>query len=143
VHARNMVVSALLAAAVGLTGCASKDDTPGDATDPTSSPTSPTTDEPTTEPTDEPTDEGQVIEITIKGDSVNPNGKKVDVEANEPVILDITADAPGEIHVHSTPEQEIEYAAGKSSHTLTFDRPGVVEVESHNLEKVIVQLQVR
>jgi hypothetical protein len=138
-----MVVSALLAVTVGLAGCASKDDTDGEATDPTSSPTSTTSDEPTTEPTDEPTDEGQVIEITIEGDTVDPNGTKVDVEANEPVILDITSDAPGEIHIHSTPEQEIEYDAGRSSHTLTFDRPGVVEVESHTLEKVIVQLQVR
>ena len=141
-HARKMVVGAFLAAAVGLTGCASKDDTPGDATDPTSSPTGTTTD-PTTEPTDEPADEGQVIEVTIEGDTVSPNGKRIDVEANEPVILDITADAPGEIHIHSTPEQEIAYAAGVSRHTLTFDRPGVVEVESHTLEKVIVQLQVR
>jgi hypothetical protein len=138
-----MVVSALLAVTVGLAGCAGKDDTDGEATDPTSSPTSTTSDEPTTEPTDEPTDEGQVIEITIEGDTVDPNGTKVDVEANEPVILDITSDAPGEIHIHSTPEQEIEYDAGRSSHTLTFDRPGVVEVESHTLEKVIVQLQVR
>jgi hypothetical protein len=134
-----MVVSALLAVTVGLAGCASKDDTDNEATDPTSSPTSTTSDEPTTEPTDE----GQVIEITIEGDTVDPNGTKVDVEANEPVILDITSDAPGEIHIHSTPEQEIEYDAGQSSHTVTFDRPGVVEVESHTLEKVIVQLQVR
>lgn len=134
-HARNLVVSALLAATVGLTGCASKDDATGDPAEVTSSPTSATT--------SEPTDEGQVVKITIKGDSVSPNGTKIDVEASEPVILDITADAPGEIHIHSTPEQEIEYDAGQSSHTVTFDRPGVVEVESHTLEKVIVQLQVR
>jgi hypothetical protein len=139
VHARNMVVSALLVATVGLTGCASKDDATGDPADSTSSPTSTTT----TEPTDQPTDEGQLIMVTITGDTVSPNGKKIDVKADEPVILDITADAPGEIHVHSTPEQEIEYDAGHSTHTLTFNRPGVVEVESHNLEKVIVQLQVR
>lgn len=138
-HARNLVVSALLAATVGLTGCASKDDATGDPAETTSSPTSATT----SEPTDEPSDEGQVVMITIKGDTVSPNGTKVDVEANEPVILDVTADAPGEIHIHSTPEQEVVYDAGQSRHTVTFDRPGVVEVESHTLEKVIVQLQVR
>lgn len=142
-HARNMVVSALLVATVGLTGCASKDDTTGDPTDSTSSPSSPTSSTTTGQPTDEPTDEAQVVTITIEGDSVSPNGRKIDVTANEPVILDITADAPGEIHIHSTPEQEIEYDAGHSTHTVTFDRPGVVEVESHTLEKVIVQLQVR
>lgn len=135
-HRRSMLVGALIAAVVGLAGCASSDDSTDDPS--TGTPTSPTG-----SATSEPTDAGQVIDITISGDSVSPNGTKVDVEANEPVILDITADQPGEIHVHSTPEQEIEYAAGESTHTLTFDRPGVVEVESHTLEKVIVQLQVR
>jgi len=133
VRRRNMLVSAVIVAVVGLAGCAGKDDsndgTSSAPTDPTDSTSAAVTD--------------QVIEITIEGDSVDPNGTKIDVRANEPVILDITADAPGEIHIHSTPEQEIEYDAGESQHTVTFDRPGVVEVESHTLEKVIVQLQVR
>ena len=134
---RSMLVSAVIVAVVGLAGCASKDDGDGGSGDPTT----PATSDPS-DPTSEPASD-QVIKITIEGDNVDPNGKKIDVKANEPVILDITADAPGEIHVHSTPEQEIEYDAGESQHTLTFDRPGVVEVESHTLEKVIVQLQVR
>ena len=139
-HRRNALVSAVIVAVIALAGCAGNEDTAGEP-----SPSDPTGSDPTgtTSATTEPADEGQVIEITIEGDSVRPNGTKVDVEANEPVILDITADAPGEIHIHSTPEQEIEYDAGKSQHSVTFNRPGVVEVESHTLEKVIVQLQVR
>lgn len=138
-HRRNALVSAVIVAAIALAGCASNGDGTADPT-PSNTPSTPTG---TTSATTEPADEGQVIEITIEGDSVSPNGTKVDVDANEPVILDITADAPGEIHIHSTPEQEIEYDAGQSRHSVTFDRPGVVEVESHTLEKVIVQLQVR
>ena len=45
--------------------------------------------------------------------------------------------------MHSSPEQEIEYAAGTTDKTLTIDQPGVVDVESHHLEKLIVQLEVR
>jgi hypothetical protein len=46
--------------------------------------------------------------------------------------------------VHSDPEQELEYDAGTTTLTLTnLDRPGVVEVESHTLDKVIVQLEVK
>jgi hypothetical protein len=131
VHRRSALVSAVIVAVVGLAGCASNDDSGDDPT-----PSNPTG-------TTSTSSDAQVIEITIEGDSVSPNGTKVDIDADKPVILDITADAPGEIHVHSTPEQEIEYAAGESQHTLTFDRPGTVEVESHTLEKVIVQLQVR
>jgi hypothetical protein len=135
---RNLLVSAVIVAVMGLAGCASSDDGNDDAS---GDPTTPGTPAPT-DPASAPSDD-QVVTITIEGDGVDPNGKKIDVDAGEPVILDITADAPGEIHVHSTPEQEIEYDAGESQHTLTFDRPGVVEVESHTLEKVIVQLQVR
>jgi hypothetical protein len=88
--------------------------------------------------------ETKVIAVTIKGDSVTPNGDRVDVEAGQDVELDITADAPGEIHVHSTPEQELEYEEGESTLTITgLEQPGTVDVEVHDLEKIIVQLEVR
>jgi hypothetical protein len=85
----------------------------------------------------------QTIDVTFKGDSVDPQGAKVKVKAGEPVKLHITADKPGEIHVHSSPEQEIKYASGTTDKTLKLDQPGVVEVESHSLDKLIVQLEVR
>ncbi|MDI6911925.1 hypothetical protein [Nocardioides sp.] len=91
------------------------------------------------------TDSGpKVIEVTIEGESVTPNGERVEVAVGQDVELDVTADAPGEIHVHSTPEQELEYDVGESTLTIEgIDRPGTVDVESHNLEKVIVQLEIR
>lgn len=49
----------------------------------------------------------------------------------------------GELHVHSTPEQKIESDAGTSEHELVIDRPGVVEVESHEPDVVLLQLDVR
>ena len=83
------------------------------------------------------------IEVTFEGDTVTPNGERVKVAAGQPVELDITADAPGEIHVHSDPEQELEYDAGTSTVEIEpIDQPGVVDVESHSLEQVIVQLEV-
>jgi hypothetical protein len=57
-------------------------------------------------------------------------------------MLHITADRAGELHVHSTPEQELEFDEGESHVELTFDHPGVVEVEDHESGKVILQLQV-
>jgi hypothetical protein len=89
-------------------------------------------------------DEPKVIEVTFEGDSVTPNGDRVEVSVGQPVELDVTADAPGEIHVHSSPEQELEYDEGTTTLKLTaIDKPGIVEVESHSLEKTIVQLEVR
>jgi len=86
----------------------------------------------------------KTIQVTFSGDTVTPNGERVEVERGQSVELVITADAPGEIHVHSTPEQEIEYDAGTSTQTIDgIDRPGIVDVESHDLDQVIVQLEVR
>lgn len=93
----------------------------------------------------EETDTGpKVIQVTIDGESITPNGERVEVAVGQDVELDVTADVAGEIHVHSSPEQELEYDAGESTLTIEgIDRPGTVDVESHNLEKVIVQLEVR
>jgi hypothetical protein len=85
----------------------------------------------------------KTIAVTIDGNDVTPNGDRIEVEAGQDVELDVTAGAPGEIHVHSTPEQEFEYPEGKSTLTITnLDQPGTVDVEVHDLEKVIVQLEV-
>jgi hypothetical protein len=84
------------------------------------------------------------ITITFDGDSVTPNGERVEVSVGQPVELVVEADEPGEIHVHSSPELELEYQAGSSTLDLEpIDKPGVIDVESHTLEKTIVQLEVR
>jgi len=89
-------------------------------------------------------DEPLTISVTISGDQITPNGDRVDVAVGQPIVLDVTADAPGEIHVHSDPEQELEYSAGHSTVEIDpIDKPGVVDVESHALEVTIVQLEVR
>ena len=83
------------------------------------------------------------IDITFKDGKVSPVGKKVDACVGEDVNLKITADVAGEIHVHSDPEQELSYAAGTETLSVRIDRPGLVAVESHDLDQVIVQLAVK
>ncbi|MGB0101417.1 MAG: hypothetical protein WBP61_14160 [Nocardioides sp.] len=94
-----------------------------------------------------PADDGgapAVVEVTFEGDSVTPNGERVDVATGQDVELQITADEAGEIHVHSDPEQEFAYESGESTVTIVgIDTPSTVDVESHSLDKVIVQLEVR
>lgn len=103
--------------------------------------------EPTTEPSAEETEEppapeGTVVEITVNGDNVEPNGARVEAELGEPITLRITSDRDGELHVHSTPEQEIEFTEGTTTAELTIEQPGVIEVEDHHSGLVIVQLEV-
>jgi len=95
-------------------------------------------------PADSGSSDPKVIKVTFDGDTVTPNGERVEVSTGQDIQLDVTADVAGEIHVHSTPEQELEYKAGQSTVTIDgIDQPGTVDVESHHLDKVIVQLEVR
>ena len=117
----------VLVLAASLTGCGG-----GDDADPPASSQGATRD-------------GDAVAVTLtrEGDSFTPNGERVELEVDQTLVLTIDADEAGEIHVHSTPEQEIEYAAGTSEHELVIDRPGVVEVESHDPDVVLLQLEVR
>jgi hypothetical protein len=85
---------------------------------------------------------GTTVSITIRDGKVTPNGDRVKAKIGEPVTLKIDADTSGEIHVHSTPEQELEFEKGTSTKKLTIDKPGIVDVEDHALGQVIVQLEV-
>lgn len=128
-----------------LSGCA-EDAEPTDATSPSASdtPSETTPTETATEsPTEPATPEAQSIDITFSGDTVDPKGERVQAKVGEEIILRVSADAPGELHVHSTPEQQLSYKSGTSDVPLTIDQPGVIDVESHELDLVIVQLEVR
>ncbi len=120
---RAMATLAVLLGALALTaGCGSdgESDSSGDGTDP------------------------KVIAVSFDGDTVTPNGERVEVETGQDIELQITADVAGEIHVHSSPEQELEYDEGDSTVTIEgIDQPGTVDVESHSPEQIIVQLEVR
>ena len=91
------------------------------------------------------TTEGDAVAVTVtrEGDAFTPNGERVELEVGQTLDLTITSDVAGEFHVHSTPEQEIAYDAGTSEHQITIDRPGVVEVESHEPASIVLQLEVR
>jgi hypothetical protein len=118
---RRVAVAAVLLAAAAATAACGSDDS--GATDPSSVAT---------------------INITVVDDEITPNGEEVDVSTGEEIDLVVTADAPGEIHVHSDPEAEFSYTGTGEPEvfTLSIDRPGQVEVESHTLEKLIVKLVV-
>ena len=84
------------------------------------------------------------VEVTIEGGEVEPAGKRVEVDAGQLVELVITSDAHDELHVHSDPDHEFEVEPGDEQvFRFRIDRPGVYEVESHELEVTIVQLEVR
>jgi hypothetical protein len=151
---RYAVPAAVLAATLSLAGCG---DSPGETSSETteglnatpSASESASPSESASEsaggsasPTAKPSPRGQVIEISIENGEIDPSGERVKATIGKPVTLRITADQAGELHVHSTPEQQIAFEAGTSTKKLTIDQPGIVDVEEHELGQVIVQLQV-
>lgn len=86
---------------------------------------------------------GTVVVINIKGDVIEPGGDRIEVERGEVVTLKITSDRAGELHVHGKPEQYVEFEAGSTTHKLSIDAPGIVDVEDHETGHVIVQLAVQ
>lgn len=144
------LATTLLLVPLGVAGCGGDDTTDepetsssASASDSASESTSESASATPSDDTQTPEPERPTIEITFEGDTVTPNGERVAVPLGEEIDLVITADAPGELHVHSTPEQELAYEAGTSTLPLVIDQPGIVEVESHDLELVVVQLEVR
>jgi hypothetical protein len=87
----------------------------------------------------------KVIDITFTGSDITPNGTDIDVRVGQRIEFDVTADKPGEIHVHSSPkEQEFEYGRGTSTFRVTpIPAPGQVVVESHTLNKTLFTLVAR
>ena len=116
------VVAVALVTALGLSACGSSDSSGSGGDLPT-----------------------KVIDITFNGDDVTPNGTDIDVKVGQPIEFDVTADKPGEIHVHSSPEeQEFEYDEGSSTfHVKPVPAPTQVTVESHTLDKVLFHLVAR
>ena len=94
------------------------------------------------EGSDGTTTDSQTIEITFSGDTVEPErraGRGQGRRADQPPGQGRRA---GRAARALQPRAGVPYGAGTTTLKLTIDEPGVVEVESHELEKVIVQLEV-
>jgi hypothetical protein len=141
-------VAALLLAGCGGNDSGAEDEPAGGTTSeaPASTPSEPETSE--TEESEEPEDskplpQGPFADIKLEGDKASPNGERIKLGVGEKLTLRIDSDRPGELHVHSTPEQEISFPAGQSEKRLVIEQPGVVDVEEHESGLVLLQLEVR
>lgn len=94
-----------------------------------------------------PTGDGEPVsfEITFDGDTVSPSGAEETISRGTDVELVVQADKPGELHVHSTPERSLTYEAGTTTIPVELrnEPPGVVDIESHDLDKVLIRLTIR
>ncbi|WP_371287052.1 hypothetical protein [Mycobacterium sp. PS03-16] len=135
-----MTVAALLVAA-----CGSSQDV-GEETAASMSPTPPS--ESTISPSDM-TDQQQppnrlTIDVSIQGGNVTPTNAELQGKVGEPIVVRVNSDAADELHVHSVPDHTfpIEAKPGQQFQ-FTVDVPGNVEIELHDLHRVIASVQVQ
>jgi hypothetical protein len=132
-------LAAVSMVAFALTGCGADDETVGSAS--ADRRTASATPSPAATPSARPA--GVTVELTVRGDSIKPGPRRVEVERGKPVVFVIDSDRPGGLHVHSSPEKSPEFEKGTSRISITLDRPGVVEVEEHEADVLVAQLEVR
>jgi hypothetical protein len=141
-------LAATLALLAALAGCAGPaDEQPADQAAPSPSETATSSDatssdkKPAMPKPEEP--EGSVLEVVIDGEEVSPNSQRIELARGKPLVIEFRSDRAGELHVHSKPEQFVEFPAGSSTRELVIDVPGLVEVEEHETGAVVAQLAVQ
>lgn len=148
------LIAVALTTVLALSACSGGDDestndTPEvTATAPDDSRSGPPEESPSTSPTPsasppEESPAGPRIEVRIEGDKVAPNAEKLSIAVNETLVWNITSDRAGELHVHSKPEQYVEFGEGETRAEMTIETPGSVEVEDHETSAVVAILEVR
>lgn len=84
------------------------------------------------------------IDISIEGGNVTPTNAQLQGKVNEPIVMRVNSDAADELHVHSVPEHtfQVEPLDGQQFE-FTVDVPGNVEIELHDLNRVVATVQVQ
>lgn len=85
---------------------------------------------------------GPVLEVTVEGEQVSPNAEEISLDTGQPLTISFTADRAGELHVHSKPEQYVDFGTGKSQQRLVIETPGTVEIEEHDSGAVVAVVEV-
>jgi glucose/arabinose dehydrogenase len=142
-HLRRALVAVTATAMLALSGCGDSDSDSSDT--PTPSTSSASTDGPkTSDETSTPPSVDEVeVDVTITGDDVTPIAQEVELGVGETLLLNINSDRAGEVHVHSSPEQELEFEAGSSQLDITLDKPGSVDIEEHESDSLLVRVLVK
>ena len=136
----SLLAAALLLAA---SGCASGDDDPSTEPTPNSS-MSRSTPAASSAPTEtEETEKAVEITVAVSDGKVTPKPHRVDVPLGSQVQLQVTSDVDDELHVHGFDIEEPLEAGRTTMLEFTADQQGVFEVETHETELELLQLEVR
>ncbi|GGY48142.1 hypothetical protein GCM10010363_31140 [Streptomyces omiyaensis] len=113
------------------------------ATAPASPPTTAPTTAPAPDPTPDPTPSTRTLDIRVTGSTVTPAPARVEVRKGERITLRVTSDRADTLHVHGYDREAALSPGIPAALTLTADRTGLFEVETHASDLVLTQLVVR
>jgi len=82
------------------------------------------------------------LDVEVDGDTITPTNEQLEIGVGDTVTLHVTSDRAGELHVHSSPEQELEFEKGETDLPITLDKPGSVDVEEHESETLVARILV-
>jgi hypothetical protein len=123
---------------LALGGCASGDDDSGTASSPSATAGRSASSSPATE-----AQQAVEISVAVTDGKVEPKPHRVEVAKDSQVRLIVTSDVDDELHVHGY-EVEAELEAGRPTTVeLVADQTGIFEVETHETELELLQLEVR
>lgn len=131
------------AALLLLGGCASGDDTGTEPSTPSaSSPAGSSAAMPVPSSGDE-AEKAVEVSVAISDGKVSPKPRRIEVAKDSRVRLLVTSDVDDAVHVHGYDVEE-DLEAGRTT-TVEFevDQAGVFEVETHESELELLQLEVR
>jgi hypothetical protein len=125
--------AAMVAGVALVAGCAADDDSaPTQSTPSTTSPV----------PT-ETTADVRVIDVTVADGEITPPPDRIEVDEGVVVRIVVTSDEADAVHVHGYDREAQIPAGGTATIEFTADQTGLFEVELHELDKVLFQLQVQ
>ncbi len=135
--------AAVFVAALALTACASEESDGASASDSSASHSGEHSTDSTSPATEPAGDEALEVNVSVRDGEVDPPTQRVEVEQGQQVRLTITSDVDDTIHVHGF-DVEGELQAGQPT-TLEFvaDQTGLFEVETHETELLLLQLEIR
>ncbi|WSF37397.1 cupredoxin domain-containing protein [Streptomyces sp. NBC_01351] len=85
----------------------------------------------------------RTVSVTVRDGKVSPAPARTELRRGERVTLRVTSDRADTLHVHGY-DKELTLPAGQEATlTLTVDRTGLFEVETHESGLVLTQLLVR
>jgi hypothetical protein len=136
------MASAGIATLLLIAGCASGSSTGGSGASSSQSSGSPARSS-SAAPSSTSSAKATVIVVSVKDGKVTPKAHRVKVAVDSPVQIMVTTDVDDEVHVHGY-DIEREVSAGEPvSIEFTADQSGVFEVETHESDLLLLQLQVQ